>query len=181
MFFFHREVREETGYNCESKISENDYIEVKIRETFVRLYIIKGVDKNHTFKPITRNEIRSIQWFKIIDLPQSKRDMTFKQNLNLNANCFFMAIPFIKWVDSLKLISNFLLTIFCYFHLNRPLKKWITNEKRKKFEMSYSKFGNSTFDKSMNKSHKFENKFWASCWNNIRLDWDQIWKDIEIN
>lgn len=94
--FFHREVREETGYNCESKISENDYIEVKIRETFVRLYIVKGVDKNQTFKPITRNEIRSIQWFKIIDLPQSKRDMTFKQNLNLNANCFFMAIPFIK-------------------------------------------------------------------------------------
>lgn len=102
-----REVLEETGYDCSSTISPKDYIELHIQDTLIRLYIVTGVEMETTFKPLTRCEIKSICWFKISDLPMTRKDMVTIQNKSIKPNAFFMAIPFIK-----------------------PLRKWISRRKK---------------------------------------------------
>lgn len=87
-----REVKEEIGYDCTNLIESTEFIEMNIRETYIRLYIIAGVSKSEHFHPLTRNEIKKIQWFPIKDLPASR------QENKLNPNAFFMVIPIIKWV-----------------------------------------------------------------------------------
>ncbi|KAI1301509.1 m7GpppN-mRNA hydrolase [Halotydeus destructor] len=95
-----REVKEETGFDCADFISKK-YIEKVIRGTTVRLYIVPGVSKETKFQPMTRCEIKNIDWFKINDLPEAKTDKNRQ-----NANAFFMAMPFIKslrdWVRKKK-------------------------------------------------------------------------------
>ncbi|XP_072038580.1 m7GpppN-mRNA hydrolase-like [Amphiura filiformis] len=91
-----REVREETGYDISDLIVENDYIETTFNEQLARLYIVPKVPMEAKFEPQTRGEIRGVKWFHIDDLPSHKKDMAPKQNLGLNPNNFFMAIPFIK-------------------------------------------------------------------------------------
>lgn len=91
-----REVREETGFDISALINENDFIETTFNEQLARLYIVPGVPKDAKFEPQTRGEIKDIKWFNIDDLPNHKKDMAPKQNLGLNPNNFFMAIPFIK-------------------------------------------------------------------------------------
>ena len=87
-----REVKEEIGFDCTTIIEDGEFIELHIRDTYIRLYIIAGVSKNEKFHPLTRNEIRKIQWFPIKDLPVSK------QEKELNPNAFFMVLPIIKLV-----------------------------------------------------------------------------------
>ncbi|XP_006814142.1 m7GpppN-mRNA hydrolase-like [Saccoglossus kowalevskii] len=101
-----REVLEETGFNISNYIDENEYIEERINEQIVRLYIIPYVPDDTKFQPKTRNEIKSVEWFLVDDLPCHKRDSTPKVKLNMSANNFFMVIPFVK-----------------------PLKKWIAKKK----------------------------------------------------
>jgi mRNA-decapping enzyme subunit 2 len=96
-----REVLEETGYDCSASISAKDYIELHIQDTLIRLYIVTGVDRETIFKPMTRCEIKNCNWFKISDLPVTRKDKA------LRPSAFFMTIPFIK-----------------------PLRKWI-NRRRK--------------------------------------------------
>uniref|UniRef100_A0A3Q3XHM4 mRNA-decapping enzyme 2 n=1 Tax=Mola mola TaxID=94237 RepID=A0A3Q3XHM4_MOLML len=58
-----REVLEETGFDIKNRICKDVYIEQKITDQLVRLYIIPGVSKDTRFNPKTRKEIRNIEWF----------------------------------------------------------------------------------------------------------------------
>ncbi|XP_008421315.1 m7GpppN-mRNA hydrolase isoform X2 [Poecilia reticulata] len=91
-----REVLEETGFDIKNRICKDVYIEQKITDQLVRLYIIPGVPKDTKFNPKTRKEIRNIEWFPIEKLPCHRNDMTPKSKLGLAPNRFFMAIPFIR-------------------------------------------------------------------------------------
>uniref|UniRef100_A0A7N8XZQ6 Decapping mRNA 2 n=1 Tax=Mastacembelus armatus TaxID=205130 RepID=A0A7N8XZQ6_9TELE len=91
-----REVLEETGFDIKNRICKDMYIEQKITDQLVRLYIIPGVSKDTKFNPKTRKEIRNIEWFPIEKLPSHRNDMTPKSKLGLAPNRFFMAIPFIR-------------------------------------------------------------------------------------
>nr|XP_020456637.1 m7GpppN-mRNA hydrolase isoform X2 [Monopterus albus] len=101
-----REVLEETGFDIKNRICKEIYIEQKITDQLVRLYIIPGVSKDTKFNPKTRKEIRNIEWFSIEKLPCHRNDMTPKSKLGLAPNRFFMAIPFIRplrdWISRLK-------------------------------------------------------------------------------
>uniref|UniRef100_A0A671VZ66 m7GpppN-mRNA hydrolase n=1 Tax=Sparus aurata TaxID=8175 RepID=A0A671VZ66_SPAAU len=100
-----REVLEETGFDIKNRICKDRYIEQKITDQVVRLYIIPGVSKDTKFNPKTRKEIRNIEWFPIEKLPCHRNDMTPKSKLGLAPNRFFMAIPFIRplreWISRL--------------------------------------------------------------------------------
>uniref|UniRef100_A0A8C7WP99 m7GpppN-mRNA hydrolase n=1 Tax=Oryzias sinensis TaxID=183150 RepID=A0A8C7WP99_9TELE len=101
-----REVLEETGFDIKKRICKDVYIEQKITDQLVRLYIIPGVSKDTKFNPKTRKEIRNIEWFSIEKLPSHRNDMTPKSKLGLAPNRFFMAIPFIRplrdWISKSK-------------------------------------------------------------------------------
>nr|XP_057913254.1 m7GpppN-mRNA hydrolase [Doryrhamphus excisus] len=101
-----REVLEETGFDIKNRICKDMYIEQKITDQLVRLYIIPGVSKDTKFNPKTRKEIRNIEWFPLEKLPCHRNDMTPKSKLGLAPNRFFMAIPFIRplkeWIARLK-------------------------------------------------------------------------------
>ncbi|XP_057675942.1 m7GpppN-mRNA hydrolase [Corythoichthys intestinalis] len=101
-----REVFEETGFDIKNRISKDMYIEQKITDQVVRLYIIPGVSKDTKFNPKTRKEIKNIEWFPIEKLPCHRNDMTPKSKLGLAPNRFFMAIPFIRplreWISRVK-------------------------------------------------------------------------------
>lgn len=49
---------EETGFDIKNRICKDGYIEQKITDQVVRLYIIPGVSKDTKFYPKTRKEIR---------------------------------------------------------------------------------------------------------------------------
>lgn len=101
-----REVLEETGFDIKNRICKDRYIEQKITDQLVRLYIIPGVSRDTKFNPKTRKEIRNIEWFPIDKLPCHRNDMTPKSKLGLAPNRFFMAIPFIRplreWISRLR-------------------------------------------------------------------------------
>lgn len=52
------QVLEETGFDIKNRICKDVYIEQKITDQLVRLYIIPGVSKDTKFNPKTRKEIR---------------------------------------------------------------------------------------------------------------------------
>ncbi|KAJ4447670.1 hypothetical protein ANN_09677 [Periplaneta americana] len=95
-----REVLEETGFDISKMIDKNEYIESTINEQVVRLYIITGIQHDTKFQPRTRNEIKSIEWFTIADLPSNKKDMTPKAKYGVGPNAFFMVVPFMKCLKS---------------------------------------------------------------------------------
>lgn len=98
-----REVYEETGYDITELIVPNDYIEAVINYQYTRLYIVRNVSLQTQFSPRTRNEIKCCDWFPIDSLPINKNDAISKTKLGLNANSFFMIMPFVKrlkkWVN----------------------------------------------------------------------------------
>lgn len=98
-----REVYEETGFDISHLISPKDFFESIYNYQFTRLYVVAGVPMDTEFIPRTRNEIKSCEWFPIDLLPNHKTDVDCKANLGLNANSFFMVMPFMKklkkWVQ----------------------------------------------------------------------------------
>lgn len=52
------------------------------------------------FQPRTRNEIKACEWFAVADLPNSKKDNTPKVKMGVNANSFFMVLPFMKRIKA---------------------------------------------------------------------------------
>lgn len=112
-----REVFEETGFDTSHLISPTDFFESIFNYQFTRLYVVAGVPMDAKFVPRTRNEIKSCEWFPIDLLPTSKTDTDCKVNLGMNANSFFMVLPFVK-----------------------KLKKWVFNrrEQRKHNKLSKS-------------------------------------------
>lgn len=101
-----REVLEETGFDIRDRICQKTYIDQRILDQLVRLYIIPGVPKDTKFNPKTRKEIRNIEWFPMDKLPCHRNDMTPKSKLGLAPNKFFMAIPFMRelreWIAKRK-------------------------------------------------------------------------------
>lgn len=57
---------------------------------------MSGINENVKLQPRTRNEIKSVEWFSINDLPTNKKDMTSKVKFGVGPNSFFMVLPFIK-------------------------------------------------------------------------------------
>jgi len=148
-----REVLEETGYDCSSAISAKDYIELHIQDTLIRLYIVTGVDINTVFKPMTRCEIKNCNWFKISELPMTRREGGGKiDNSNsktLRPNAFFMTIPFIK-----------------------PLRKWIS--RRRRANESHV----DLFDVEEVQHQDLEApRFWSQTWANLKIDWTAIMQE----
>lgn len=101
-----REVYEETGFDIGGLIDETSFIERSISDQFTRLYIVKGVSLDTKFHPKTRKEIRSLEWFRVDQLPIHKRDLRCKEEVGIPPNSFFMIIPFIReirrWIRSQK-------------------------------------------------------------------------------
>ncbi|CAN8015026.1 hypothetical protein HPB47_007526 [Ixodes persulcatus] len=104
-----REVLEETGFDISPFLNPTEYIERQVFDTQVRLYLVVGVPRDTSFSPRTRKEIKSVDWFAIADLPSHKRDQAPRATLGLNANAFFMVMPFVK-----------------------PLRKWIFNSRQRR-------------------------------------------------
>lgn len=96
-----REVYEETGFDLTNYIDPEFYLEANINDQHVRLYVIQGVSRETVFQPRTRNEIKACEWFAISDLPNSKKDSTPKVKMGVNANAFFMVLPFVKRLKAL--------------------------------------------------------------------------------
>ncbi|RWS22036.1 m7GpppN-mRNA hydrolase-like protein [Leptotrombidium deliense] len=184
-----REVREETGFDCSSLVDENEYIELKIRDTLQRLYIVHGVNKDTNFQPQTRHEIRSIEWFAIKDLPSHKGER--------NANQFFMTMPFLKHLR--RWVSNYKETRASKrFFDNRDIKivspkcsgkpgieqqyPNITicrrNDKQNLSTVAKHKQNGAVHDHSYSKYNNSGTKFWAKSWENVRFDWRKIWKEV---
>lgn len=99
-----REVFEETGYNIGAKIRPKEYIEANVRGQTVRLYIIRDVPLKTKFQPQTRREIKNVRWFRLDQLPVTRKDTNCKAQIDLTPNSFFTAIPFVKhikkWIQS---------------------------------------------------------------------------------
>ncbi len=66
-----REVLEETGYDASANLLLDDYIDFTNRKQAIRLYLCPDVAEDTVFETRTRNEIKSIKWFKIEQLPMS--------------------------------------------------------------------------------------------------------------
>ncbi|CAN7984768.1 unnamed protein product [Ixodes hexagonus] len=106
-----REVLEETGFDISPFLNQTEFIERQVFDTQVRLYLIVGVPRDTPFSPRTRKEIKSVDWFSIADLPSHKRDQAPKATLGLNANAFFMVMPFVK-----------------------PLRKWLFSSRQRRLQ-----------------------------------------------
>ncbi|XP_065199911.1 m7GpppN-mRNA hydrolase [Planococcus citri] len=100
-----REVFEETGLDITKLIQPDEYVESTIHDQLNRLYFIVGINKNITFEPQTRGEIKAVKWFPIEELPISKRDIVANAKTH-GTRYFFMVIPFMKriinWIEDMK-------------------------------------------------------------------------------
>ncbi|XP_056649094.1 m7GpppN-mRNA hydrolase [Diorhabda carinulata] len=96
-----REVLEETGFDISNHLNPEEYFESTINDQLVRLYIIKNIPMTTKFCPKTRCEIKACSWFAVTDLPTSKKDSTPKTKIGVNANAFFMVLPFVKRLKQL--------------------------------------------------------------------------------
>ncbi|XP_064459346.1 m7GpppN-mRNA hydrolase-like [Ornithodoros turicata] len=143
-----REVLEETGYDISSMLRREDFIELKVLDQLVRLYLIVGVPRDTKFQARTRREIKSIEWFAIADLPSHKRDQAPKATLGLSPNAFFMVMPFVK-----------------------PLRKWIFNSKQRRAQQGRAK------ERSITDNEKLKQKqqqYFASLYQNELADFLRV-------
>ncbi|KAL6721789.1 mRNA-decapping enzyme subunit 2 [Lecanora helva] len=114
-----REVYEETGYDVEAAgLVPNQerikYIEMNLREQHMRLYVFRGIPMNTHFEPRTRKEISKIQWWKLSDLPTSKKKNHQQDGQGgdpaSNANKFYMVAPFLpqlkKWISGQRKLDK---------------------------------------------------------------------------
>lgn len=190
-----REVLEETGFDCSSTISAKDFIELHIQDTLIRLYIVTGVDTDTIFKPMTRCEIKSCNWFKISDLPVTRRDLVTIQNKQLKANAFFMAIPFIKplrkWIytkrKSLLNDNESLSAIKAYapddvnetIHLERYVAASNNPKSTSKTPRSATK-NTPRLPKICKEQSSVdaERRFWSPTWASVKIDWNDLIREI---
>ncbi|KAJ1918148.1 mRNA-decapping enzyme subunit 2 [Mycoemilia scoparia] len=99
-----REVMEETGYNIEPHLMENEWIEQTVANQRIRLYFIAGVPESTKFEPMTRGEISSIEWHCMDKLPsyKSNKDPTInhqKPGSSSDAR-YYMIKPFVRHMRS---------------------------------------------------------------------------------
>ncbi len=60
-----REVQEETGFDIAPYLREEEFLQVDTAHQPIRLYIIAGIPEETPFAPLTRREIRDIQWHRV--------------------------------------------------------------------------------------------------------------------
>lgn len=81
----------------------DEFIEGVLNYQYTRLYLIKDVPIETVFVPRTRKEIKCCEWFSIEHLPTHKTDPVSRNHLGINANSFFMIMPFVKrlkkWIN----------------------------------------------------------------------------------
>lgn len=98
-----RKVFEETGYDISRLAVADEFIEGVLNYQYTRLYLIRNVPIETIFVPRTRKEIKCCEWFSIDHLPTHKTDPVSKNFLGINANSFFMIMPFVKrlkkWIN----------------------------------------------------------------------------------
>ena len=72
----------------------------------VKLYVVAGLRENVHLEPRSKAEIRSVQWFKISDLPENLKDKDCKERTGYSSGSFFIMIPFIQkikdWIKDEK-------------------------------------------------------------------------------
>lgn len=51
-------VLEEVGFDIESQMNENEFLECQIKQRIIRLYLVKNVPMDTEFVPKTTNEIK---------------------------------------------------------------------------------------------------------------------------
>ncbi|KAL0080287.1 DCP2-domain-containing protein [Phycomyces blakesleeanus] len=92
-----RLVLEETGYDVEPLLKQQDYIELTMREQRIRLYLIVGVPEDTDFVPRTRKEISEIAWFKFDELPTYKAINNVPEaHIRTGGYRFYMVVPFVR-------------------------------------------------------------------------------------
>lgn len=74
------------------------FIEGVLNYQYTRLYLIRNIPLETVFVPRTRKEIKCCEWFAVEHLPTHKTDPVSRNHLALNANSFFMIMPFVKRV-----------------------------------------------------------------------------------
>lgn len=94
---------EETGYDIANLAESDAFIEGVLNYQYTRLYLIRNVPIETIFVPRTRKEIKCCEWFSIDHLPTHKTDPVSRNHLGINANSFFMIMPFVKrlkkWIN----------------------------------------------------------------------------------
>lgn len=89
---------------------EDEFIEGVLNYQYTRLYLIRNVPLETIFVPRTRKEIKYCEWFCIDHLPIHKTDPVSKAQLGINANSFFMIMPFVKrlkkWINERQNDNN---------------------------------------------------------------------------
>lgn len=97
------QVYEETGYDIASLAEPDAFIEGVLNYQYTRLYLIRNVPIETVFVPRTRKEIKCCEWFSVEHLPTHKTDRVSRNHLGINANSFFMIMPFVKrlkkWIN----------------------------------------------------------------------------------
>lgn len=104
-----REVYEETGYDIEKQLNEDDYIELKVGGKLNKLYIIPGLaPESVQFAPKCRGEIGAYAWYHVKELPSTQQQSNLVFTTSEGArHKFFMVWPFV-----------------------RPLRRWINKKRR---------------------------------------------------
>lgn len=97
------QVYEEIGFNLTGLIKESDYIEQKVRDQVIKLFIIPFVPEDTEFCPRTKNEIGGIEWHEISEIPTSYTQLKDRTKKDIN---YYNAIPFLpklkKWIERKK-------------------------------------------------------------------------------
>jgi hypothetical protein len=97
------QVYEEIGFNLTGLINETDYIEQKVRDQVIKLFIIPFIPEDTEFHPRTKNEISGIEWHEILDIPTSYTQLKDRGKKAIN---YYNAIPFLpklkKWIERKK-------------------------------------------------------------------------------
>lgn len=98
-----KKVYEETGYDIANLAEPDAFIEGVLNYQYTRLYLIRNVPIETVFVPRTRKEIKCCEWFSVEHLPTHKTDRVSRNHLGINANSFFMIMPFVKrlkkWIN----------------------------------------------------------------------------------
>lgn len=98
-----REVKEETGFDIGPWLREEDFLQVEVQQQPIRLYIIVGVSEaSTTFAPMTRREIRDIQWHRIDKIKYERNSS--------GGNRYFNVMPFMdrlgRWIRQYRRMHN---------------------------------------------------------------------------
>lgn len=154
-----RELKEETGFDCEHLINDEDVIKKNFKGADMVLYIICGVDQEQSFAPICRNEIKQIKWFDIDSLPDNFA-------CGKQSNTFYMAVPFVnelrEWIRKRKLRQQYPLPAAIAAKApNRAVVQPVVR----------------ILPKSDRPTGKYA--FWTDVWENVTLDWKSIWNEVD--